>query len=81
MLAALLPSELDKTISSQLGPIQLCSLEQHFFCSILNTVHKALNCHPLVVQGHGVAPGMELQVTLVGLRHGQALPWVGSDVH
>ena len=34
-----------------------------------------------MVQGHGVAPGVELQVTLVGLRHGQARPWVGSGVH
>ena len=35
----------------------------------------------MVSQGHGVAPVVYLQATLVGLRHGQARPWVGSGVH
>ena len=34
-----------------------------------------------MVQGHGVAPGVKLQATLVGLRHGQAGPWVASGVY
>ena len=34
-----------------------------------------------MVQSRCVVPGVELQATLVGLRHGQAHPWVGSGVH